>query len=82
MNDTITPAIVRKHKWDRDHERRLDGSTFADGNARTERDCIHCAMTKITVHPVQGLPWREWRTKNGDLWVGTATPPCLEGEQI
>lgn len=55
----------------------LDGSQYADGNARTERTCIACGLVKVTVHPPHGLPWREWRTAAGKVWRGDATPPCL-----
>ena len=51
---------------------------FPDGNARTLRFCSECGMVKVTVHPIRGLAWREWRTKDGKVWVGELTPPCLE----
>ncbi len=72
------PVRDREHKWDRDHEKHIAACDSIDGNERTERECQHCGMWKITVHPPHGLPWREWRTKNGDRWWGQATPPCLD----
>lgn len=77
----IAPAVAgaRKHKWDRDKERRIAAIDCPDGNERTERDCVSCGLVKITVHPPHGFPWREWRTKDGGKWVGAGTPPCLGG---
>lgn len=76
MTATLPP---RAHKWDRDDERRIPHSEAVDGNGRTERRCVRCGMVKITVHPPQGLPWREWRTAAGERWQGHLTPPCLAG---
>lgn len=72
-DDVVAAAITRRHSWINEHW----VAECADGNARTERECAHCHLMKITVHPPHGLPWREWRTKNGEVWQGTATPPCL-----
>jgi hypothetical protein len=68
--------VSTRHAWDHANERRL--SSGPDGNARNERDCIHCGMTRITVIPPHGFPWHEWRTREGKVWVGEATPPCVE----
>lgn len=79
MTDSITPKD-RKHSWPKEGDegyRRLSGVDTSDGNDRTERVCTHCSMVKITVHPPHGDPWREWRTKDGKVWRGEATPPCL-----
>jgi len=54
---------------------------FPDGNARTLRTCSQCDMVKVTVHPPHGNAWREWRTKDGKVWVGELTPPCLTEEK-
>lgn len=74
---------TRRHNWPHEGEdnyRRLDASACPDGNARTERTCSACSLVKITVHPVHGFPFREWRTRDGKLWRGDATPPCLPVE--
>jgi hypothetical protein len=75
---TVTPDIVRKHRWDRDNEKRIAGTEFADGNARTERCCIFCGLQKITVHSPDGKAWREWKhPKAPDIYFQAAqTPPC------
>ena len=68
-----------RHEWNDGAERRLAATDAGDGNARNERDCLHCGMTRITVIPPHGYPWHEWRTRDGQVWVGEATPPCLFG---
>jgi hypothetical protein len=73
---TAVTTVPRKHSWDVHRWIRHDESP--DGNSRTERTCSLCQMVKITVHPPRGLPWREWRPHDGQLWGGTATPPCLD----
>ncbi|MPZ58455.1 MAG: hypothetical protein GEU91_18575 [Rhizobiales bacterium] len=73
---TIAEAPARKHRWE--GHRWIHGHDSPDGCSRTERTCVLCTMVKITVHPPQGLPWREWRTFDGKVWHGTATPPCLD----
>ena len=72
----------RQHAWPPgDAAKRLHGSEFEDGCDRTERGpCGHCGLIKITVHSLDGkTAWREWRTKAGQVWIGSATPPCLDG---
>ena len=66
-----------RHKWNHANERRLPAYDAKDGNARNERDCTQCGMTRITVIPPQGFPYHEWRCKDGGVWHGEATPPCL-----
>jgi hypothetical protein len=72
------PVRARRHSWNNDNPVTILPSEAHDGNERTERSCKLCGMVKITVHGAEGLPWREWRTKNGDRWWGQATPPCLD----
>lgn len=67
----------RKHKWDHDHERRAAAIDYADGNARNEKRCLQCGITRVTVIPPHGHPWHEWRTKTGAVYPGEATPPCI-----
>lgn len=69
---------TRKHQWDHAGTRRMAGVDRDDGNARNECDCLLCGLTKITIIPPHGWPWREWRTKDGAIWKGQATPPCIE----
>jgi hypothetical protein len=72
------PVRERQHRWPIETEKRLHGSEFPDGNDRTERSCPLCGMARVTVHGAgDHSAWREWRTKDGSVWVGTATPPCL-----
>jgi hypothetical protein len=70
---------ARHHKWDHAGERRIAGVDTPDGNARNERDCVLCGITRITVLTPEFPPraWHEWRTKNGNVYVGEATPPCI-----
>jgi hypothetical protein len=80
----IRPVVImprmHRHKWNYHTERHLAGSNFPDGNARTERDCMRCGITMITVIPSGSPPraWHEWRAKDGKKWVGETRPPCLE----
>lgn len=62
---------ARRHRWG-------EGVLVGEYLDRTERTCVHCGLVKITVHPPQGWPWREWRTREGKRWEGENTPPCLE----
>lgn len=71
------PTVPRKHKWVGEH--RIPACDSIDRNERTERGCPQCGLVKITVHPPHGLPWREWRTANGERLIQARTPPC-EGE--
>lgn len=67
-----------RHKWPEDrHAKIFLAQETRDGLERHERTCIQCGMTRITVIPPVGWPWHEWRTKDGPVWVGEATPPCL-----
>ena len=67
----------RRHDWTSITERRIPACETADGNDRTEKTCGACGLIKITVHPAQGFPWREWRHRNGKTFIGDQTPPCL-----
>lgn len=69
VNLPPTP-LPRRHKWG-------EGVLVGEHLDRTERTCSFCGMVKITVHPPQGWPWREWRTREGKRWEGERTPPCL-----
>jgi hypothetical protein len=67
---------MMRHRWDIDRERRLAATCFADGCSRTYRVCEYCNLTKITVIPPHGFPWREWITADGIKSRGERTPPC------
>ena len=69
-----------RHSWNAADPVRRSGVDSIDGNDRTEKTCPACGLVKITVHPARGLPWREWRTKEGKGWVGDSTPPCVEAK--
>lgn len=62
------------HKWDQVPTYRLP-SDSGDGNERNERACQACGLTKITVIPPQGIPWRRWRWPGGEEFGGS-TPQC------
>ena len=72
-------TIAARRSWNTTAPKRIACSPI-DGNDRTEKTCANCLLVKITVHPVRGLPWREWRTKEGKGWVGDSTPPCVEAK--
>lgn len=75
----MTPRLPlrRVHRWDHEHERNLAASEFADGNARTERDCVLCGIVKVTVHAPNGFAWREWKHPKSDIYFqADHTPPC------
>lgn len=66
-----------RHTWDAIPVARMAGTEFPDGNDRTLRRCTRCGMLKVTVHAAgNSHAWREWRTKDGQVWHGH-TPPCL-----
>jgi hypothetical protein len=67
---------MTKHRWEK-VPTHLAASETADGNARTERTCMFCGLVKITVHPAQGFPWREWRTRHGGVMIGARVPQCV-----
>lgn len=69
---------ARKHAWDYGQVIYRAAQDCADGNERTEKPCLHCGLVKITVHPPYGRPWHEWRTRENAVYVGEATPPCVE----
>jgi len=72
-------AKPRLHSWD---PKAKYIQNCPDGNERTERTCRLCQMVKITVHAGDWRSaWREWRTRDGKIWGGTATPPCLDPPQ-
>ena len=66
-----------RHKWDYDSEQRIAAGSTPDGNARNAKGCVNCGLIKITVLPDRGFPWHEWHTRDGKVWIGEATPPCL-----
>ena len=69
------------HHWNLEH--RIPACESPDGNERTERTCPFCGLTKVTVHAPRGLPWREWRTKDGRMLIGGNTPHgCMASAKI
>lgn len=78
VTENIDALPPRKHHWNYQNERRIAATEFDDGNARTERDCLLCGLTKITVHPAQGFAWREWISPKAPAtrFQCDQTPPC------
>jgi hypothetical protein len=76
MNPPTTITPHRTHKWNPPYT--VLPSESHDGNERTERLSTNCNLVKITVHPANGFPWREWRTHEGKMAYFSMTPPCLE----
>lgn len=70
--------VTWQHRWQDAPERRIHGTEFDDGNARTERTCSHCQLVKITVHAADGSrAWREWRHPASlTRFQCEHTPPC------
>ena len=69
------------HRWNIEH--RIPACESPDGNERTEKTCPFCMLVKITVHPPRGLPWREWRTKDGRQLFGTIVPHgCIASAKV
>lgn len=62
------------HRWG---PRMLVNDGTVHGCDQSERTCTRCGLVRITVHPPQGLPWREWRPDGGPQMQLTNTPPCL-----
>lgn len=80
MTESETPIAditARRHRWNVHDTQRIPACESPDGNDRTEKKCEHCSLIKITVHPPHGQPFRLWRTREGKIWQGDATPPCI-----
>lgn len=71
-------ASEPKHKWEKKGS-RLPPDT-PSGCEETERLCIHCHLTMITVHVPHGHPYRAWRARSGLRWIDDARPLCDGGE--
>lgn len=71
----------RKHKWM--SPITIRGTHTQTGCEQSERQCEQCGMIKITVHPPQGFPWREWRhPKSPKQFTGSNTPPCCPPGEV
>lgn len=64
-----------RHRWG-ERFTRLDDTP--SNCPQSERVCARCGLTRITVHPPSGLPWREWKPKGGTQMQFEMTPPCVE----
>lgn len=64
------------HRWG---PRMLVNDGTVHGCEQSERTCLRCGLVRVTVHPPQGLPWREWRPEGGPQMQFTNTPPCVPG---
>ena len=64
-----------RHKWS--DRISVPRDQTPSGCEQTERTCGLCKIVRITVHPPQGFPWREWRHPNSDVQFACEhTPPC------
>lgn len=73
------PTKTLRHKWPKEVPVTVLGSKTPSGCEQSERACEHCGLIKITVHPPQGLPYREWRHPASPVqFQATHTPPCRE----
>lgn len=67
-------AKRRKHKWG--NPIHVPGRETVTGCDQTERKYELCPVVRITVHPPQGLPWREWRKHGAFQAQMDRTPEC------
>lgn len=59
----------------------IHASMTSSNCEQTERVCTACGLTKITVHPPKGIPWREWRHPSSEnQFAMPQTPPCYGGK--
>lgn len=73
----VKPKTRPTHQWDHSNARRIPACDAPGGCDQTERDCKHCTLVRVTVHPPNGLAWREWRnTRQGIQFTADGTPPC------
>ena len=42
---------------------RMAPSVSVTGHEQHEKTCGHCGAVRVTVIPLTGRPWREWRQK-------------------
>jgi hypothetical protein len=66
----------RNHRWDWDHARQIAACDSPSGSDQNERDCVHCGLIRITVHPPAGNPFRAWRYGNAKQFTADKTPKC------
>jgi hypothetical protein len=67
----------RNHRWDYENERRIAACDSPSKCDQNERDCIHCRLVRVTVHPPGGFPFRAWRLPNSKTqFVMGSTPKC------
>ena len=65
------------HKWG--SKKTFLPNETASGLEQTERICERCDITKITMHPPSGFPWKEWRHPAwpDQQFRSDETPDCL-----
>lgn len=73
---TLPRTTRRNHRWIERKTILPDDSV--SGCEETHRQCEHCPLIRITVHPPHGLPYRLWQYRDGERADGL-TPMC-EGE--
>jgi len=69
-------TIVARHRWG--ESKFVARNPDLARNDQTERTCANCELVKITVHPPQGYPWREWRDRGSQIqYTYERTPDCV-----
>lgn len=76
---TIAAVKPRKHRWG--DPLNLSRDETVSGCDETHKRCLFCSVTKITVHPPQGYPFRVWMHANGQRFQMDRRPPCLNASE-
>lgn len=67
----------RNHAWDYLHKRNVPAIESPSNCEQTERDCKHCSLIRVTVHPPRGNPYRAWRYAGSETqFTADKTPKC------
>jgi hypothetical protein len=69
-------TVLARHRWG--ESQFVPRNPDLARNDQTERVCINCGLVRITVHPPQGFPWREWRDRGSSIqYTADRTPECV-----
>jgi hypothetical protein len=67
---------MTRHRWPKDGK-HVDADNSPSLCDQTERVCIKCGLTRITVHPPVGYPYTAWRRQgSARQFPDDQTPPC------